>query len=149
AILQLHAVLEFLDQTAAHGLTIPLVILNRALQDLQRGAKPPILAPKTVENRPLDDWTWQRVKIVAATIMDQLHEYAEMSRPDAAKAVAKVFSEYGRSNLRKRRVTATAISKWRDQAKRAPETSEFGREYKRHRALDAEALAQDAPLENK
>jgi hypothetical protein len=31
AILQLHAVLEFLDQTAAHGLTIPLVILSRAL----------------------------------------------------------------------------------------------------------------------
>jgi hypothetical protein len=33
AILQLHAVLELLDQTAAHGLTIPLVILSRALQD--------------------------------------------------------------------------------------------------------------------
>jgi hypothetical protein len=149
AILQLHAILEFFGQTAARGLTIPLVILSRALQDLQRDAKPPMLAPKTVENRPHDDWTWQRVKIVAATIMDQLHEYAEMSRPEAAKAVANVFSEYGLSNFRKRRVTATAISKWRDQAKQAPETSEFGREYKHHRAFDAEVLAKDAPLENR
>jgi hypothetical protein len=147
AILQLCAVLDFLDQTDARGLAIPLVILSRALQDLERGAKPPMLVPKIVENRPRDDWTWQRVKIVAATIMDQLHEYGGLSRPDAAKAVENVFSQYGLSKFRNRQVTDTAISKWRDQARR--DRAEFGREYKRFRSIDAQALAQDTPLERK
>ena len=145
AISQLRAILNFLDGTAA--LTTPLVILSRALQDLESGAKPAMLAPKTVKNRPRDDFTWQRVKIVAATIMDQLQEYADLSRTDAAKQVERVFSQYGLSTFRGRRVTATAISKWRDQAKQ--DRAEFGHQYKRFRAIDAEVLAKDAPLENK
>jgi hypothetical protein len=149
AILQLCAIVDFLDQTTARGLAIPLIMLSRALQDLQCGAKPPMLAATTVKNRPRDDWTWQRVKIVAATIMDQLHEYAGLSRPDAAKAVEKVFSQFGLSKFRNRNISKTTIEKWRDQVREVPQTSELGREYKRFRSIDAEVLAQDAPLENK
>jgi hypothetical protein len=145
AILQLRAILKFLEGTAA--VTIPLVMLNRALEGLERGTKPAMLAPKTVRNRPRDDWVWQRVKIVAATIMDQLQEYADLSRKDAAKDVEKVFSQYGLSTFRGRRVTATAISKWRDQARR--DKAEFGRDYKHFRSIDAEVLAKEVPLENK
>ena len=64
AIIQLRAILTFLDQTAASGLIIPLRILCGALQDLDSGAKPDkILTPRKPERRQRDDLTLWTVKV--------------------------------------------------------------------------------------
>jgi len=150
AIVQLAAILDFFGHTGAGGLMTPLVILLGALRDLQGGAKlAKILKPQTVKHRPRDDLALRTIKVVAAVVMDQLCEHARLSRPEAAKAVARTFSEFGLSNFRGRRVSATTIANWRDQIKEAAETSELAREYKRVCAIDAEVLAQNAPLESK
>jgi len=150
AILQLSAVLKFLEQTDEGCPTSPLRILLRALRDLEGGAKPAkMLTPSRSKNRPRHDVVLRTVKIEAAVIMDQLHEHAKLSRSKAAEAVAKVFRESGLSDYRGLDISATTIEKWRDQAKEAPETSEMGREFRRIRSIDAEILAKDAPLENK
>jgi len=94
AILQLSAVLNFLEQIDAGCPTSPLRILLAALRDLESGAKPAkMLAPRTSKNRPRDDVVLRKAKVVAAVIMDQLQEHARLSRIDAAEEVAKVFRD--------------------------------------------------------
>jgi hypothetical protein len=149
AIIQLKAILDFFRGTAAQSLTVPLVVLCNALQDLESGAKPPMLSPKTVKNRPPDDVVLRTAKVVAAVIMDELFEHGRLSRDKAAQEVAKIFCEYGLQNFRGRDISASIIEDWRDQAKQAAENSKLGREYKRLRSIDAQVLAQNAPLENK
>lgn len=145
AIIQLRAILTFLDQTAASGLIIPLRILCGALQDLDSGAKPDkILTPRKPERRQRDDLTLRTVKIGIAVIMDQLMEHARLSRKDAAREVAKVLREFGLTYLpgRKNAVTPTSIAKWRDQFSKEAE-------FKRRLLVDAMVLKKDASLENK
>jgi hypothetical protein len=151
AIFQLSAILKFFEaDIQTKGLTTPLCILLSALADLHKGGKPAkILTSQKPGHRQRDDVALRTVKVVAAVIMDQLQEYAELKRDNAAKKVAKVFSEFGLSNFRGKRISAVTITKWRDQAKAAPEDSELGREYKRLLAFDSKALAQDAPPERK
>ena len=150
AILQLRTILNFLSQNDARHLILPLLILCSALEDLEGGVKPAkILTPRKSENRPRDDVTLRSVKLVAAVTMDQLLEYAKLSRADAARAVAKAFHEAGLSIIQGRKVTSTAITKWRDLAKEAAKDTELAREFKRFRSFDAEALARDAPADRK
>jgi len=148
AILQLSAILKFLEaDIQTQGLTTPLHILLSALVDLHKGGKPAkILEPQKFRNRPRDDVTLRSVMVVAAVSMDLLCKH--LSRVDAAKEVAKVFSEYGLSDLRGRRISATAIRKWRDKAKGAKDP-EFTRQFNRIRSMNTEVLGQDAPLEHK
>jgi hypothetical protein len=150
AIAQLNAVVNFLCQAVPNCPIDPLIRLSNALQDIERGSEPPMLKPQPVKGRPPDDVDWVGVKIISATIMDQLHEYAEMSRPEAAKAVAKKFAELGLSTFRGRNISATAITKWRDEAKTAAGNSKLGRFYKHSRLIDAKPLARrDVPPEHK
>jgi hypothetical protein len=150
AIFQLRKILNFLKETDAEGLILPLLILCSALEDLADGAMPAkILTPLKSKNRPKDDVVLRSVKLVAAVTMDQLFEYAELSRADAARAVAKAFHEAGLSTIQGRKVTPTAISKWRDLAKEAPKDSKLAREFKRFRSVGAEALTRDAPADSK
>jgi hypothetical protein len=149
AIIQLAAFLDFFRGTAAERLTLPLDILLSALRDLQDGTAKPakIFEPKRTTGRRRDDLALRTTKVVAAVIMDQLCEH--LSRADAAKEVAKVFSEYELSNFRgRRRISATAITKWRDRAKEAKDP-ELTRQFNRLRSMDTEVLGQDAPLELK
>jgi hypothetical protein len=104
--------------------------------------------PQKVGHRQRDDIVLRTVKVVAAVIMDQLHEHAKLSRSDAAKEIAKVFSQYGLRNFQGRAISATAVMKWRDQAKEAKDP-ELAREFNRVRSIDTEALRRDAPLGNK
>jgi hypothetical protein len=132
----------------AERLTMPLDILLNALRDLQNGTAKPakIFEPKKTKGRRRDDLALRTMKVVAAVIMDQLCEH--LSRADAAQEVAKVFSEYGLSNFQGRRISATAITKWRDQAKEAKDP-ELTRQFNRLRSIDTGVLGQDAPLELK
>src|SRR5262249_35655281 len=120
AIIQLAAILDFFRGTEAERLNVPLHILLSALRDLQDGtAKPGKIfeQPKRTKGRRPDDLALRTMKVVSAAIMDQLCEH--LSRTDAAREVAKVFSEYGLSNFRGRSISATTVTKWRDLAKEA------------------------------
>jgi hypothetical protein len=148
AIFQLSAILKFLEaDTQTQVLTTPLHVLLTALVDLHKGGKSAkILTPQKPGHRQRDDVAMQTVKVVAAVIMDQLCK--DLSRTDAAKEVAKVFSEYGLSNFQGRRISATAVTKWRDLAK-GRKDPELTREFDRLRSMDTEILGQKAPLERK
>jgi hypothetical protein len=150
AIFQLSAILKFFEaDIQTKGLTTPLCVLLSALADLHKGGKPAkILEPQKLGHRQRDDIVLRTVKVVAAIIMDQLREHAKLSRSDAAKEVAKVFSEYGLRNFQGRAISATAITKWRDQAKEAKDP-ELAREFNRIRSIDTEVLGRDVPLERK
>jgi len=150
---QLAAILDFFRGTAAERLSLPLKILLNALRDLQDGAAKPVkmFEPKGTKHRRRDDLDLRTIKVVSAVIMDQLCERSSrehLSRADAAKEVAKVFSEYGLSDFRGRSISATAVTKWRDQAKEAKDP-EFTRQFNRLRSIDTGVLGHDAPLELK
>jgi hypothetical protein len=149
AIIQLAAILDFFRGTAAESLDLlaPLHVLLTALVDLHKGGKPSkILTSQKPGHRQRDDVALQSVKVVAAVIMDQLCEH--LSRKEAAKEVSKAFSEYGLSDFRGRRISATAITKWRDKAK-GTKDPEFTRQFNRLRSMDTKELGQDASLERK
>jgi hypothetical protein len=82
AIIQLTAILRFFQGTAAENLTLPLIVLLHALRDLQDGTAKParIFEPKRTKHRRRDDLVLRTTKVVAAVIMDQLHEHAKLSR---------------------------------------------------------------------
>jgi hypothetical protein len=148
--MQLEAVLSFLDAKDPKLLTTPLHILLNALRDLDlyQDAKPArILEPGKVKGRQRDDMALKTVKVVSAVIMDQLHEYAGLTRPKAAEAVARTFSEFGLSKFRGRDITKVTVAKWRDQARK--QNSTLRRKYRRLLAIDAEALAGDYKPERK
>jgi hypothetical protein len=150
AIFQLSAIVKFFEaDIQTKGLTTPLCVLLSALWDLHKGGKPAkILVPQKLSHRQRDDIVLRTVKVVAAVIMDQLHEHAKLRRSDAAKEVAKVFSEYGLKNFQGRAISATTITKWRDQAKEAKDP-ELTHEFTRIRSIDTEVLGKDVPLERK
>src|SRR5262245_20163432 len=64
AILQLRAILTFLEQTTAYCPATPLWILLASLQDLENGSVPPMLRPKTVKHRPRGDVVLRTVKVM-------------------------------------------------------------------------------------
>jgi hypothetical protein len=149
AIIQLAAILDFFRGTAAERLSLlaPLHVLLTALVDLHKGGKPAkILTSQKPGHRQRDNVALQSVKVVAAVIMDQLCEH--LSRADAAKEVAKVFSEYGLSDFRGKRISATAVMKWRDLAKERKDP-ELTRQFNRLRSMDTEFLGQNASLDFK
>ena len=143
AIIQLKAVLQFLHAMDQKILTTPLLNLLNALMDLQYAKPAKILEPKKTAHRQRDDMALRMVKVVSAVIMDQLQEYAELSRPDAATTVATALAKLGLSRFRGRSITATAVAKWRDQARQ--KNSTLSEQYEWIRAVDAKALAGGDP----
>ena len=118
-ILATGAAVEFImgiERLKKQNLAWPLAMLMGALNDLDDGKQPPLLAPVIYGNRPPDSHAVQSMRAYAALTMDWLMRLG-LKKMDAAAKVAGALDGTGCSFGQHRGSPAKTVASWRDRLK--------------------------------